>query len=160
MKIKYYLQPYGSMLAIGIQGKPDDIVQAYNGLYNFNAIDGELQYCCDTFAYVLTNEEKLLRGLTAKAHNSLQRKYENKETGFNLRIVRNGKRISPLPTLARMKAERQIESFTRELFLHDDSTPIKHTEFTRGNNDFESSDESVAMYKNYRPSLKFDVAIE
>lgn len=114
MKVKYYVQPYGSMLAIGISGKNiSDIEQAVNLLYNYKGIEGEAVFLSDTFAYVLTSEEQFFNGLYCKALSSLQKRKCNK------RIVHKGHRISVLPWLADTKARLQFSKLTKEKFIFD-----------------------------------------
>lgn len=152
MKIKYYVQSYGSILAIGIAGNnEDDIIQAANSLYNYKATNGDPIFISDKFAYILTDEHKLFQGLYCKALSSLQKTRCNKRI-----LLKSNKRVSVLPFLASEKAKRQIAKLIKKKFIHDIGVVDNLEPYQTGNHDFENSDEKATLYANYKPSLKFD----
>lgn len=112
-KIKIYTQRYGSGVAIGMSGDKEEIERYSNFFYNFKVTNSDPIWMSDSFAYILTTEDVLLKGMTQKALVSLL------GTKFGKRNIYKGKRVSMIPMLAIEKAKRQISNFIEETFLNE-----------------------------------------
>lgn len=113
MKIKILTQRYGNGVAIGFSGDKKEIERHGNFFYNYKITNSDPIWMCDNFAYIITTDALLLKGMIAKALVSLI------GTKFSKRIIYKGKRISILPKLAQEKAERQISEFVSQTFLNE-----------------------------------------
>lgn len=60
------LQHYGNGIAIGLAGTADQINRLANGLYFSKGTESEPHFMSETFAYVLSDEERLTRYFTLK----------------------------------------------------------------------------------------------
>jgi len=114
MKLKLYIQKYGNGVAIGMQGHKPDIERQCNSYFNHKVTNCDPIWMSDKFAYIITTEDLLMRGLISCAMLSLQ------GTRAALRVIRGGERISLLPLLAEQKALNQLKrNFTNETFLNE-----------------------------------------
>lgn len=101
--MKLYLQKYQSGVAVGMQGRAEEIERQSNFYYNYKITNMAHNWLGPDFAYILTTEYLLLKGLALSALLTLQ------ET----RIPKN-----QLARLSEAKAHRQFdENFIREIFL-------------------------------------------
>jgi len=74
-------QNLGAHWVIGIKGKPSDIEQFHNRIYNWGGTNGELQWMSDSFAYFWITLEKLERVMFKYTMNSLSEKLGQKFRG-------------------------------------------------------------------------------
>lgn len=72
-RLKLVYTWFGAGIAVGGEGEKADIVQFFDGLYNFGGHDqSETSFLSERFGYVLTTKEAAKRGLAAAyvaAHN-------------------------------------------------------------------------------------------
>ena len=76
------ISSYGSEIAVGIEGTKEQITKQFNRFFNMGAAapnctsafcsddtdtgEGYLHYTCDTFAYFLSTEEDMIKGLVTE----------------------------------------------------------------------------------------------
>jgi hypothetical protein len=111
--VKLVQQPYGSDIALGIYGNTREEIQIEaNNLYNYGVTNSMPHYYSDNFAYVLTSQNRILKGFTDRYLVDMQE-------GVTHRCIENGVRISKLPEMAKEKAEKIVEKImdNREDFI-------------------------------------------
>ena len=74
-------QNLGAHWVIDIKGKPSDIEQCHNRIYNWGGTNGELQWMSESFAYFWITLEKLERVMFKYTMNSLSEKLGQKFRG-------------------------------------------------------------------------------
>ena len=62
--IKLSKHTYGNGIRLGVSGTRNEIQSFCNGMYNHGQTDSAPAWLCDTFAYILTTEEKVKAFLT------------------------------------------------------------------------------------------------
>lgn len=98
---------FGNGIALGAYGPKEEIEATLNVLYNYKAHDDQARYLSDTFGYVLTNKDQLLRGLANGFVTELQ-----SEKMDEPRAARKG-----IWELAQVKASEAFEKLEPEPFL-------------------------------------------
>ena len=79
MKLKK--QNLGAHWVIGIEGKPMEIEQFHNRIYNWGGTNGELHWMSESFAYFWITMEKLERCMFKYVMNSMSDKLGKKFRG-------------------------------------------------------------------------------
>jgi len=110
-------QNLGSHWVIGIKGKPDDIEQFHNRIYNWGGTNGELHWMSESFAYFWITMEKLERVMFKYVMNSISdkigTKFKNKKGGLKnyvLNRVQNTINNIPVDNFFKTKQEQEFYS--------------------------------------------------
>jgi len=110
-------QNLGSHWVIGIKGKPMDIEQFHNRVYNWGGTNGELHWMSDSFAYFWITMEKLERCMFKYVMNSMSDKigikFKNKKGGLkNYVLNRVQNTISNIPVDNFFKTKQEQEFYS------------------------------------------------
>ena len=84
--MKLIKQNLGAHWVIGIKGKPMEIEQFHNRIYNWGGTNGELHWLSDSFAYFWITMEKLERVMFKYISNGMSdklgKKFKGSKNGF------------------------------------------------------------------------------
>ena len=131
------MQAYGNGIALGISGNQSQINYVANFLYNWKATEGEAIFMSDNFAFVLSDEKRLLNAFFHATMNhyakKLGNKFEGKKDGFK--------------KLALLRAKNRFDEIERETFIPENET--RNMELCPiGNDDFSSPPEKSQEVSN------------
>lgn len=124
---------YGCGTAIAAQGSHDEVVKTLNRYYNFGITSSEPIFLNEkdnagnSFAYVLSDKEKMLKGFSDMAATGLI----SSTIHLAKRVKRQHRRFCGVKggvmSIAPSRAAHKIESLTKEDFLTDFSSPADET---------------------------------
>lgn len=132
------LQYYGNGFAVGINGKnQDEVNQTANRLFNWAATESEPHFMSDTFAYVLSTEEKLVHFFAVQMLLRLVGKMtKDMTTTKGLRRMLANKRWSHVNKLAQEKFNAlPKDKFIPEALIQADTFQIGNSDYSAPNDD-------------------------